>query len=85
MASVQLVDVNGNAIRAPYVEEDAAFWPASNEGDGWHWEISDAAVVAELERAALEAECDFRDQFDPPAGQVSDVEWSMLNGGLPLG
>ena len=62
--------------------------PAGPEGwsaywDLYTWELSDPTEVAELERAELERCQDLVDA--PPLSQVSDVEWSMMSGGLAIG
>ena len=78
---VQLVSIDGRPIGADD-QGNASTWPSWT--DHFFWEC-EPAVMAELEAAAIAAECDRRDAVDPPASQISDVEWSMLNGGLPLG
>jgi hypothetical protein len=59
------VDLDGNDV--PVTEKDAVpFDPwDSPYWDVWHYEISDPAERAELERLALEAEIDRRDAPDP--------------------
>jgi hypothetical protein len=62
--------------------------PAGPEGwsaywDLYTWEISDPGERAALEAAEVER---IRDVLDaPPPSQVSDVEWSMMSGGLAVG
>jgi hypothetical protein len=75
-----LTDIFGNDI--PDCERDIPeidgpeSWPVCVEFDAIHYEISDPTEAAEIERLAVEAECDRRDA--PPLSQVSDVELSML-------
>jgi hypothetical protein len=77
---VHLVDTEGFDVPVgekdlpPHDPTDPACWPAWT--DNFFWEISDPTEVAELERLALEAECDRRDA--PPLSQVSPIELSML-------
>jgi hypothetical protein len=69
LPQVTLVDIHGNPITADD-QGDARSWPASNDVDGWHWE------VAEDEREALEqAEVErIRDVLDAPPDEWPTAE-----------
>jgi hypothetical protein len=62
LPQVTLVDIHGKTISAEDCG-DAASGPASNDVDGWYWEVSDDERAA-LEAEAFEAECDRRDPID---------------------
>ena len=82
LPQVTLVDaLTGRPITADD-QGDAAAWPASNDVDGWFWEVADDERAA-LEAAEVERITDVLDA--PPLSQVSDVEWSMMSGGLAVG
>jgi hypothetical protein len=64
----------------PVEPADPAEWPAWT--DNWFWEVADDERAA-LEAAEVERITDVLDA--PPLSQVSDVEWSMMSGGLAVG
>jgi hypothetical protein len=76
LPQVQLVDSHGTPIDADDCG-DAAAWPASNDVDGWYWEVEPDERAA-LEQAAFDEECERRDQID------DSVRWhEMMAAGLP--
>jgi hypothetical protein len=77
---VTLVDIHGRPIVADD-QGDAQSWPASNDVDGWHWEVSEDDHAA-LEAAALEAETDRHDAPSPGEARWLTLMWSEA-AGLP--
>jgi hypothetical protein len=84
---VHLVDIHGDDV--PVFEKDIPevdgpeSWPACIEWDAIHYEVSDPAERAELERAATAAECDRRDAADPWQAMMADGSLPALSGGAP--